>query len=96
MLASLVVSFLESIKLIDQKNLRDQKNVEEDWIGKERFAGKMSGEKIDLDGVSVYYEKFGTGDHILFLLPGVLGKLFIALYVIFALILLLFDLLLSQ
>jgi len=35
----------------------------------------MSGEKIDLDGVSVYYEKFGSGDHILFLLPGVLGTI---------------------
>ena len=34
------------------------------------------GNYLDVDGNKIYYEKHGTGDHHLLLIPGVLGKIF--------------------
>ena len=36
----------------------------------------MSGTKVKVDDFEIYYEKHGTGDHHLLLIPGVLGKIF--------------------
>lgn len=36
----------------------------------------MSGTKVQVDDFEIYYEKHGTGDHHLLLIPGVLGKIF--------------------
>lgn len=35
----------------------------------------MPGEKIDLNGVNIHYEKVGTGSIVVLLLPGGIGKL---------------------
>jgi len=38
--------------------------------------------KLDIDGFNIYYEKAGTGDHVVLLLPGALGlSTFIMFYV---------------
>jgi hypothetical protein len=29
--------------------------------------------RLDVDGVNIYYERAGTGEHVVLLLPGVLG-----------------------
>lgn len=33
-----------------------------------------TGQKVEVDGIDIYYEKAGTGDHVVFFLPGALGK----------------------
>ena len=35
----------------------------------------MSGTKVQVDHFEIYYEKHGTGDHHLLLIPGFLGEI---------------------
>ena len=35
----------------------------------------MSGIKVKVDDFEIYYEKHGTGDHHLLLIPGILGEI---------------------
>ena len=35
----------------------------------------MSGTKVQVDNFEIYYEKHGTGDHHLLLIPGILGQI---------------------
>ncbi len=45
-------------------------------------ANKMSGESIEFDGKTIYFESFGDGDVKLLLIPGAIGNVFFNIFVL--------------